>query len=1036
MNLVRRYLNYPHLILSVIFMGVALGVLSFNRLPLNLFPDANYPAVSVLLIWPGAAAQDVEDRVTRQVDTELASLDQSRRVKAVTRDEVSAITVEFEYEKGISAAVVDVSSALDRIRASLPADMLPPRIFKIIDATAPVATLAIRPNNDAVPDMIKVRQICDNDLRNFLLRLPDVARVEVFGGHKPEVRIALNQDLIRAHNLDIGEIAAAIAVQNRNIPGGTIIRDQEQFLITIHQEKLEFENLLDIVLKKEGSGVVHLRDIANISADSEDRFSFFHGNGKPAIAVNILRPETGHVTTTLNTLKKALPELKKEFSNLEIEIVDTSGDIIETSISNMVSALRDAILLTVGVIFILLARTRATLLTAISIPFTFLLTFAGMDLLGLELNIVTLTGIILAVGLLVDDSIVVIENIDRHMRMPGNTPKEAAIVGTQEIYLADFSGTLTTLVVLLPVMFVGGYAQKILRPLSMTLSLALSFSYVVSVTVIPLLAPYLQGSFGWEEKLSHGLTRFSEFLLEPVRKLFSRLFVLAEHRRLLFIVAGVVLLVISMRQMPLVGRDLMPPMDTGIVKISFETGAGSPVSSTEEIARTMETMIRQIPGFVRMSTLVGSESGVISFGAERTPQEGTITVHFVDRFKRKSTIWEIEAALRLKFEAIPGMKSVEVYDYGATPLSSISAPIDVRITGPDPEILNRLAEEVLNRLSKVKGLTDISRSWEMNKKEMVLILNPEQLARYGIDPVRVGQVLNTSTQGVRATMMRVSGQLGYAVTLKYSGSGLKNRGDLEMLTVASPKGPVPLKELGHFEQRLKQTRLIREDLNSVVNIHGFRSTTAISHIQDQVDSTLAEMVLPSGYEIRQKGEIMNMNESFSNLGKAMVIAIILVYFTMVPVFRSFVHPLTVMIAIPLAFIGISWAMLLAGRHFCMPASMGMILLSGIVVNNSILLMDFIQQARAQGKTRNEAVLGAIRTRARPIIMTAASTIVGMLPIAMEMAVGLERLSPLAVVAIGGLLVSTFLTLLYIPIFYTLADDMLGFFSKVTVTERV
>ena len=1029
MNLVKRYLSYPHLILSLVFLGIVLGAVSFRNLPLNLFPDANYPAVSVLLVWQGASSDDVESRVTRQVETELAGLGQSRKIKSVTRDEVAAVTVEFDYQKGINAAVTDVSAALDRVRALLPPDILPPRIFKITDAIAPVATLAVK-SASADLDMVKVRQICDNDLREALLRLPEVAQVEIFGGYQPEVHVNLDPVRMQAYNLTVGDITTAISLQNRNIPGGTLIRDQKQLILKIEGERLSQEKLLDIVIKTGNDQSIHLRDVASVSMEAKDRFSFFHGNGSPAVGINILRPDTGHVTTTLASLNKGLPKIQQQFANLSFEIVDTSGDIIKTSISNMISALRDAVLLTVGVIFLLLAKPRTTLLTSISIPFTFLLTFAAMGLIGLELNIVTMTGIILAVGLLVDDSIVVIENIDRHMKMPGKSPKQAAIDGTDEIFLADFSGTLTTLVVLLPVMFVSGYTQKILRPLALTLSLALLFSFIVSVTVIPLFAPYLQGGSKWENDMSRMLYRLSERILEPIRNFFSRLFLSGEKRRFVFIIIGIILFVVSMRQMPLVGRDLMPPMDTGIVKINFDTGSDTPIEQTEKTALAMEAVVRKMPGFLRMSAVAGSESGVISFGAERTAQAGTITAHFVNRFNRDMTIWDIEKALREQFSSLSGLKSFQVFDYGATPLSSINAPIDVQIAGPSPIVLNKIADAVVKQLSNVKGLTDITRSWEINKKEWTLVLIPEELARYSLSPMSVGEVLNAATQGIQASSIRVPGQLGYAVTVKYEPTGMDSIEELKTLTVSSPKGPVPIEQLGYFKPTWQQNKLIREDLQSVVDIYGYRAKTAISHIQEQVDTVLTDLDLPAGYHMVQKGEIANMNESFSNLGGAMVISIILVYFTMVTPFKSFLHPVTIMIAIPLAFIGISWTMLIMGKHFCMPASMGMILLAGIVVNNSILLIDFIQNARRQGKNRNEAILEAIRTRTRPIIMTASSTIVGMLPIALEMAVGLERLSPLAVVAIGGLFVSTILTLLYIPIFYTLSDDIVNFMMTI------
>jgi multidrug efflux pump subunit AcrB len=874
-----------------------------------------------------------------------------------------------------------------------------------------------------------VRQICDNDLRETLLRIPDVSQVEVFGGRRPEIRLALDRITLEEYGLSLEQVTAAVTTQNANIPGGTIIRTQQQYLVSIQGEKLQAQEMKDIVLASDGSGEVHLRDVADISFAHQDMFSFFRGNGAEAVGINILRPQTGHVSSTLASLKEHLPEIEAAFGNLDLEIVDTSGDIIKTSIQNMVSSLRSAVLLTVFVIFLLLARTRATALTVISIPFTFLLTFAGMRLLGLELNIVTMTGIILAVGLLVDDSIVIIENIDRHYRSAGESAHRAARSGTKEIYLADFSGTLTTVSVLLPIMFVGGYPQQILRPLALTLSLALIFSYLVSITVIPLLAPYLLGSSRMEDKVARILEWISSWIIAPLQYFFVHIYQTGSKLRWLFIPLGILVLVLSMRQMPLAGKDLMPPMDTGILLVEFETAPGTPVEQTQKTVARMEEILGRYSGFVRMSTVGGAEPGVISFGAERTPQEGSITVHFVDRFARNKSIWEIESELRTAFAQLPGLERFSVYEYGATPLSSISAPIDVQIAGPDPKVLDGLAAEAEDRLQEVPGLNGISRSWDRSKEEVEITLDYRRMAAYGITVSEISRILSAATQGIQVSTLRVPGQKDIQVQVRLAAEDSWSVQDLQDVTVMSAQGPIPLREVADFQHVLTQDRFIRDDLQSVVNVYAYRDTMAISHLQAGVEKALAGMEVPPGYSISQKGEITYMNESFSRLGQAILISLVLLYFSLIPIFRSFGQPIVIMVAIPLAFIGVSWGMLLAGKHFCMPASMGMVLLSGIVVNNSILLLDFINQARANGAVRQEAIVQAIQTRTRPIVMTAASTMAGMLPIAMEMAVGLERLSPLAVVAIGGLLVSTFLTLVYVPIFYTVFDDLLTKFRQ-------
>ncbi len=1022
MSWLERYLRQPHLITSLLLLGVVWGVLSFKRMPLNLFPEANYPQIAVILVWPGASAADMADKVARPVEKELAALDLVRKVRSVSRDEVSAVSVEFDYRKGLDSAQVEVSAALDRIWASLPSGLLPPRLFRISDATAPVCTLAVYPRPGSHLDLPRVRQIADNELREALLRIPEVAQVEVFGGYKPEIRVEISRDRLARYGLSLETVLAAIYGQNRNIPGGVIYRQRDQLLIQIEGEVRSPEELGDLVIARKGKAEIHLRDIAELRFTYAERQSFFHGNGRPAIGINILRPEKGHVTYTLKALHQALPKIKKQFPELEIEIVDTQEDLIQTSISNLIGALRDAILLTVAVIFIFLARLRLTLLVALAIPFTYFITFGGMRLLGLELNIVTMTAIIIAVGLLVDDAIVVTENIDRHLRK-GLPPKEAALVGTQEIWRADFAGTFTTIAVLVPIMFVGGYVGKILRPLALVLAVALLTSYVISITLIPLLAPKILRGNRPPHKWEKFLSRLVETALEPLRAFMTGLFLRAERRRFLALILAVAALVISLRQMPLVGRDLMPPMDTGILKIAFETEAGTPLEKTENLVQQMESLIQSFPGYLRMATVVGSEPGVVSFGSERTPQQGLLTVHFVDRFHREDSIWDLGDRLREAFNRLPGLKYVHVYEFGATPLSSIAAPVEVRISGPDIEILDTLARDVQERLFQVRGLTSISRSWEKDKREIRILFHREKLARFGLTPPEVASFVRAAFSGAQASVLRVEGEDGHAIVVRFPEKERTSIEDLRTLLIPSPKGPVPLNEIASFQEKLSPTVFIRENLSPVVEVRAYRRKAAITHLQDQVQQVLKGLEIPPGYRLSQEGEVKPMQEAFARLKGALLISLILLYFSLVPTFRSFGHPLTIMVAIPLALIGAVWGLLLVGRHFCMPAAMGLILLSGIVVNNAIILLDFIEKARAQGVGRREAIVRAIRIRTRPILMTAASTITGMLPIAAERALGLERLSPLAVVAIGGLLISTLLTLFYVPLFYTILDDL-------------
>lgn len=1029
MRITETYLKRPYLIASLIFLLSAIGLIGFSRMPVNLFPDSDYPQIAVLVFYPGASAKDVEDQVTRFVEKELNTIDQVRKVSSSTKDEITAVTAEFEYAKGLEAAATDVSNALKKIEGQLPKDIRPPQLFKISKATQPDLILAVRPKDGSSYDLARTRQLADNELKEDLLRVPNVANVEVFGGYNPELAIVIDANRLNAYGISLTQVLTAVSSQNLNIPNGYVIKAENQFILKTQGELSRKDEAERIVIAHVNGGDVHLRDVAEVRAGYQERQSLYHGNGKSAIGISILRSHSGHDIDTIDAVEKALPGIKAKYAMLEFEIADTQKELIEKSVSNMIDALRDAIIMTVLVIFLFLADVRGMLLAAVSIPFTYLLTFAIMYILGMEFNMVTLTGIILAVGMLLDDAIVVLENIERRYHQKGEDLMTAVFGGTDEVMLAIFSGTYATVMVLLPIIFIGGFVQTILRPLSLTLCLALVVSYVVSVTVIPLFAPLILRAEAKKNRLERMVQIFDRYCIDPIRDFFVRSLDIALRHRVLFLILAILMLMASMRQVPLVGRDLMPPMDTGIFKVNFETDSNTSLAETERILNEMEAIIQKIPGVLRISTAVGSEPGVISFGSGRIPQQGQITVHLVDRFHRDKTMWQVEDELRREFRRIAGLKYVDVFDYGATAMSSIKATVDIMVSGPDVEIIDGIGDEIAGRLQSVKGLTSIARSWTMDKREFAFKVDMEKAAIYGMSPVTISQQVAVAVRGGVASIFRVPGQDGYGIRVQYGPEFRDGIPQIESMLIQTPKGPVPLEALGEIGVVKAQTNLTRQYLQPTLDIYGYRGLAAVSHIHEDIDKVLKDITLPPGYTITHEGDLKQMKESFGRLMAALAIGLILLYFSLVPAFDSWIHPLTIMSAIPLGLIGAVWAMLITGKHQCMPSFTGMILLAGIVVKNSILLIDFIQEARKNGMDVRTAIVESVRIRTRPILMTAVGTSVGMLPIALEWAIGLERLSPLAVVAIGGLMVSTFLTLVYVPILYSLFEDVRTRVSK-------
>ncbi len=1025
MTLIESYLRKPHLVMSLVLLAAVVGIVGYVQLPVNLFPDSERPKIAVVTVDPGASATEVETDVTRAIEKELSGIEEIRRVTSVSKDEVSAVTAEFRYSKSLDSAATDVASSLSKVRALLPPTIRSPMIFKVSSATPAVMTIALRPKDDSPLDLSMIRQLAENPIKERLLQLSDVANVEVFGGHQPIIRVELDRDRLERHKLSALDVRAALTAFNANQPVGLIISGEEQFLLKRLGQFQTVEEAGRIPVARRGTGTVQLADVATIRRGAAEPQSAYHGNGKPAIALNIQRALSGNALHTIDQVAEVLPALEGAYPGIEFYVPDNQGDLIGLSVGNMKGALRDAVIMTVIVIFLFLADLRGMILAAISIPFTYVLTFMVMWLVGFEFNMVTLTAVVIAVGMLVDDAIVVLENIDRHYKTLGEDMRPAVLGGTQEVALAIFSGTYSLVMVLLPIMFVGGYVQTVLRPLTMTLSIALLASYIVSITVIPLLAPLIlkHTRSGRSNRLERWVAKGDELIVEPLRRFYVRLTGVAVRHRLAFIVLGIVLFLVSARQMPLVGRDLMPPMDAGILVINYETDPNSSLERTEKTLTRIEETVLARKEVSSVSSVIGSEAAVISFGSGRLPQQGRLTVHLVDRFQRDLSIWQIEKQLRGDLRGMPGMKSVDVYEFGATPLSSIRAPVDVMISGPNLHQLDVLGREVETRLrAHLKDLSSISRSWTLDNTEVTFRADPEKLALYHLSPETLSRQLQGAVRGMPASTFRVPNQDGLALWIQLPPEQRAFAGDLHDFPIVTPLGEIPLAQLGALDRQLVPSVITRQGLQRTLDVQAYRGTRPISHLQEDVVEALAGLELPPGYSISHEGEIKQMNESFGRLGIALALGLILLYFSLVPAFESFVHPLTIMSAIPLALIGASWAMLIFGKHGCMPSMMGMILLAGVVVKNSILLIDFITEARKQGKSVEQALIGSVDIRTRPILMTAFSTVVGMIPIAGEWAIGLERLSPLAIVAIGGLTVSTFLTMVYVPVLYSLFDE--------------
>ncbi len=1019
-KLLEYTIKRPHFVLSLVFALTVLGIIGFFNIKQKLFPDVNRPQVAVVVISPGASAKDMAENVAIPIERRLYTLDKVRKVSSSSKDEVSVITVEFEYTKDIGEAAADVQNEISKVKPFLPKNILEPQIYKITDATPPVIVIGVSPKNKNI-SLADVRQIAENQIKNRLLRLKEVANVDVFGGYKKEVLIKIDKDKLNRYKIPLSTVIAKIQQTNLDLPIGLLTNSYNQILVKSVNKGKSIDEIKNIHITKE----IKLSDIAKVEYGYDTNKSFYYGNGKPAIALAVQRQPTGDALKTIEAVKRIIPQLKKEFPSLDFQITDTQEKIIRLSNTNMLEALRDAIIMVSVVILLFLANIRQMIIAAISIPFVYGITVGIMWLLGMEFNIVTLTAIILALGMLIDDAVVVLENIERHFYELKENVKTAVINGTKEVLFPVMAGTISTTAVLVPLLFVGDYPQHIFRPLAGTLIIAVIVSYFVSVFFIPLIAPFLlkKSEENRKNAFEKVLFKISEGFLNPLRNFYVSAVKNVFKRKFLavpYFVPVIVLFVLSLKLiMPVVGREIMPPMDTGIVKGKVVGDSNLSIEQIEKIVKKISDILSKDKKVEIFSIAVGSEPGVFSMGKAETPQTINLTIHYIDRFHRKKSIWEIERELRKKIWEIPGVRYVHIFDYGATPLSTVKGNLDVVILGDDLKKLNEIGNKLLAISYNVGGIVSVSKSWDYDKTVYNLKIDYKKAQYYGLTPYAIAVQLSGKIKGKVVSLYNQKNEQALPVRIELLDKDRETKEDLENLYLDTPKGKIPLKAVAKVEKIKEPTLITREGLRYSIDIIGYREKAAISHIVENFHKALkkAGFVLPAGYEMHHEGDIQQLMDAMKRMLKAIGFGIILLFFALTPAFGSFLSPIAVIFAIPLSVIGAAWAILATGHHQSMPGLMGIVLLAGIITKNSILLIDFIQMALEKGESIEKSITDSIRIRTRPVLMTAFGTSVGMIPIALGWALGLERLAPLGIVAIGGLIVGTFLTLIYVPLLY-------------------
>lgn len=1013
--IVKSILSRPFFIYSFLALAIFLGINAFFKIDRKLFPNSNRPQIAVVITQSASSAKDMATNIAIIVEEELYTLENIRRVYSSTIDEVCVINAEFDYEKTINDASSDVQNSINKIRSKLPVDINEPQIHKITAATAPIITIGVSSQNIS---MIDIRELIQNNIKKEFLKLEGVANVDIFGGFKKEIQVILDKHKIDSLNLGFSNIIQTIQNHNKDYAIGSMENETNKILIKSTNQK---DSLKDLSMLEISKGV-YLKDIASINFTNYTNSASYNGNGKNSIAIAIQRNLSADVISTIKNVEKELQKIQKQYPELNFEITDTQKTTIEQSTSNMFESLRDAIIMSMIVVFIFLASLRQIFVVLLTIPIVYISTIALMWIFGLEFNIITLTGIILALGLLLDDTVVVVENIQRHYENLDKEMQDAVEDGTTEIMFADFSGTLTTMVALLPILFVGDYPQTVFGPLISTLLLALFASYVISITFVPLISiKILKIQTPWIIFIEKKFQIISDSINDFFVNFFTQSLNLALKSKLIatgYFVALFALFIISAKiVMPLVGQELMPAMDTGAVKIKITTTQNLSIDYSKKILKEVEKIVYKYGKIETVSSSIGSEAGILSIGSGGGINDILVIATYINRFERSETIWDIQEKLRKEIATIKDIKSLEISDAGATAMASIKANIDVTLYGDDFETLYNKALEYEKAMYKTKGIVTVGKTWHLDNATYDLKIDTKKAFEFGLSHKDIVTQLQQILKGVSISSFKVKNNLDIPIRIWVENKSIDSISKIQNLALVTEKGLIPLNSVAKVIM-IKQPNIIsRENLFYTIDILGFRKDQSISQIMTNFEEEAKDIILPLNIKMKHTGDIEQFQDSSIRIIKSVGIGLVLIFLVMIPMFESLKIPLIIIFSIPLTIAGASWILLLLDYHSSMSAMIGFVLLAGVIVNNAILLIHFALGRLQENVTSKEAMIESIKLRTRPVLMTAISVSVGMIPVAMGWAIGLERLAPLGAVVIGGLVVGTFLTLFFIPLIF-------------------
>lgn len=1012
---------------TMIFVAILLlGVVSLFRLPVDLYPEIEPPIISVITSYPGAGAEDVETNVTEPLEQVLSTVSDMKEITSTSEDNVSLITLEFDWGSDLDVATNDVRDQLELARQDLPEGAEFPTIFKIDTGLVPVVIGAFT----AEESYFEIQELIDTEIGDRIRRLPGVGTVNVGGGPVREIQVEVDPARLEAYGLDLSMINTILAAENVNTPAGNLKMGMLDYNVRVPGEFESIYDLEQVVVGNADGEPVHLRDVATIRDGFRDQTRVVRVNQNQGAVIMIQKQSDANtVTVAEEALSVIDQELDRLPDDVEFHVIHDGSEFIMNAVNNLASALIAGAVFVVLVVLFFLRRMTATFIVASALPFSLIGAFIFLDFSGNTLNMITLSSLAIALGMVVDDAIVILENITTKIE-EGSRVTEAAIYGTSEVGLAVFATTLTVVAVFLPLVFLSGIAGIMFSSIGMLVSLTVVVSTFAAISLIPMLASRWLKPKAEQEKSDErfvAVTRPIRTILDGLTRRYKFSLVKILTWRKTTIAISVAIFVGSLAIIPLLGTEFIPATDDGQVTVTLEFDSGQRLEETLTATTEMEQWLRETYGedlmIIQSDSGIDDEGGIASLFSEQGTHMTTFTLRFVSKSDRDQTIFEMGEEIRRHVAGISGLYSYQVTEGGAG--IGNDAAIDLQLRSNDTALSLPLAYEIADRVREIEGAVNVEVSVSPERPEMVVTPDREKMAQLGLNSSVVAQTVRTAIQGSIASRYREEGE-EYDIRVQIPEEERVRISQLEQVPISLPAGGyVRLVEVASISEGSAAPSIERVDQERVVSVtmNVFERTN--DELMADVEEVLDGMEIPGSVGVEFSGEVEEQAEAFTDLLMLMLLSLFLVFAVMASQFENYRDPFIIMFSIPFSFTGVFLALLVTGLPLSVMAFLAAILLIGIVVKNAIVLVDYVNIIKDRGIPLRTAVVEGSTNRLRPVLMTAFTTMLAMLPLALSSGEGSESWQPLGVAVIGGLFFSTLITMYLVPVLYTYSKRVGG-----------